>query len=429
MEAGYKLGTLRTDRGGEFTTRAFGDYCAGQGIQRHLPVPYTPQQNGVVERRNQTMLGMARCMLKTMGVPGRFWGEAVTTAVFILNRAPTKSLENKTPFEAWYGKKPAVHFFRTFGCVAHVKNTGGHLRKLDDRSKPMVFLWYEPGTKAYRLYDPNANRVHVSRDVVFEEGRAWDWSQGGAIANTGNVNDTCGDPFVVEYIYTPGAAGGEPSPSMERALRAASASPSTGQTTTSTTHATTPAPSMARSTTPSVPGAVQGATPNASSGGWTPMQLVKGGVPDPAVPEGVEFVSPPSQGIDLDSDHNVGDLRMLQDLYEETEKAELAGELMVAVGDGEAKLEPCWLEAMRVEMASIEQNNTWRLVDLPRGHKPIGLKWVFKIKRDEQGAIIKHKARLVAKGYVQQHGVDFGEVFAPVARMESVRVLLAVAAQ
>lgn len=120
----------------------------------------------------------------------------------------------------------------------------------------MVFLGYESGTKAYRLYDPNADRVHVSRDVVFEEGRAWDWSQGGAMVNTGNVDDTGGDPFMVEYICTPGAAGGEPSPSMERAPRAVSASPSAGRTTTSTTHAATPASSMARSTTPSAPGAV-----------------------------------------------------------------------------------------------------------------------------------------------------------------------------
>ena len=95
----------------------------------------------------------------------------------------------------------------------------------------------------------------------------------------------------------------------------------------------------------------------------------------------------------------------------------------------EAKGEQCWLKAMEEEMASIEQNSTWKLAKLPLGHKAIGLKWVFKVKRDERGTIVKHKARLVAKGYVQQQGMDFGEVFAPVARMESVRMLLVVAAQ
>ena len=80
-------------------------------------------------------------------------------------------------------------------------------------------------------------------------------------------------------------------------------------------------------------------------------------------------------------------------------------------------------------MTSIEENKTWALVDLPLGHRPIGLKWVYKLKRDEQGVVIKHKARIIAKGYIQQSEIDYDKVFAPVARMESVRMLLAVAAQ
>jgi hypothetical protein len=151
----------------------------------------------------------------------------------------------------------------------------------------------------------------------------------------------------------------------------------------------------------------------------------------------VEFVSSPSRGVFEDND-NDSDVplcfRRLDDVLAEYDFVGEA-ELMVAVGEGElatfeeARQEQSWIKAMREEMASIEQNNTWQLVDLPRGHKAIRLKWVYKLKRDGAGNIIKHNAWLVANGYVQQPGVDFDEVFAPVARMESVRMVLAVAAQ
>ena len=98
----------------------------------------------------------------------------MTTAVFILNRAPTKALKGKTPFEAWHGRKPNVSFLRTFGYVGHVKNTKPHLGKLEDRSMPMVLPVNEEGTKAYQIYDPKRGKVVISRDVVFDEMSAWD---------------------------------------------------------------------------------------------------------------------------------------------------------------------------------------------------------------------------------------------------------------
>jgi len=105
---------------------------------------------------------MARCMLKSMQVPAKFWGEAVLTAVYILNRSPTRSLKNKTPFEVWYKRKPTVSHLKTFGCVAHVKVVGPGLTKMSDRSTRMVFIGYESGTKGYRLFDPSTGRLVVS---------------------------------------------------------------------------------------------------------------------------------------------------------------------------------------------------------------------------------------------------------------------------
>ncbi|CAA6661431.1 unnamed protein product [Spirodela intermedia] len=103
-ESGLKLGALRTDRGGEFTSHEFAEYCAGEGIHREHTAPYSLQQNGIVEHRNGTVVATARSMLKAKGLPGWFWGEAVATAVYILNRCPTKSVDGMTPFEVWHGR-------------------------------------------------------------------------------------------------------------------------------------------------------------------------------------------------------------------------------------------------------------------------------------------------------------------------------------
>jgi hypothetical protein len=192
-ESDCKLKALRTDRGGEFTSNLFSIFCSQGGIKHYTTTPYSPQQNGVVERRNQTVVEMARCMLKSMQVPSEFWGEAVCTAVYILNRSPTRSLNNKTPFEAWHGKKPKVNHLRTFGCTAYVKSVGPGLKKLSDRSKKMVFIGYESGTKGYRFFDPTDNKLVVSRDVVFDEKQPWDWKN-----EMGSTSQQSGT-FVIHY--------------------------------------------------------------------------------------------------------------------------------------------------------------------------------------------------------------------------------------
>lgn len=122
--------------------------------------------------------------------------------------------------------------------------------------------------------------------------------------------------------------------------------------------------------------------------------------------------------------------RPLTEIFEETEEPEhyLLG-LEEPSSFATTEKEKCWQLAMSQEMKSIESNETWKLTDLPRGQKAIGLKWVYKLKKDATGKVVKHKARLVAKGYVQRQGIDYDEVFAPVARIESVRLLIALAAQ
>jgi transposase InsO family protein len=156
-ERSYKLRAFCSDRGGVFNSIKFREYCDEQGMKHFTTTPYTPQQNGVVVRRNQTVVDMARCLLKSKGLLGEFWGEAVSTAVYLLNRTPTKSLQGRTPYEAWNKRNPNVQHLRTFGCVVHVKKLGPAVTKLSDRSTSMVFIGYESGTKGYRVYDPVAN--------------------------------------------------------------------------------------------------------------------------------------------------------------------------------------------------------------------------------------------------------------------------------
>ena len=174
-EVKKSIGTLCTDRGGEFTSRQFLEFCNKSGIKRHLTAPYSPQQNGVVERRNRTLMEMTRSMLKATKVPNYMWGEAIRHATYIINRVSTRALMNQTPYESLRGRKPSIGHIRVFGCVAHAKVDSVHLRKLDDRSQALVHLVIEPGSKAYRLYNPTTKRIVVSRDVIFNEKVAWNW--------------------------------------------------------------------------------------------------------------------------------------------------------------------------------------------------------------------------------------------------------------
>jgi hypothetical protein len=402
-ECGHPLRTFRTDRGGEFTSTALGSYFADLGVQRHLTAPYSPQQNGVVERRNQTVVGMARSMLKAKRVPLRFCGEAVYTAVYVLNRSYTRAVDGQTPFEAWYGRKPDVEHLRTFGCVAYAKVTRPGLKKLEDRSIKTVFLGYEPGSKGYRLYDPVGKRMIVSRDVVFDEGSSWDWSH--------EEQDEHGE-LVVEYMVHGGAParrdpGGEPA-----------------------TPSTTASPPTPPSNGP--PAASAAVTP---AGAYTEVGESSGSGPAPSVPTsstGVEFVSPPDSFTDTlddgDDPENPHRFRMVADLMDKEAAAPPQGRCLFLMDEPEsfddAVPHECWRQAMLDELASIEENDSWTLTDLPPGHRPIGLKWVFKTKKDAAGVVVKHKARLVAKGYVQREGVDFDDVFAHVARLDSVRLLV-----
>lgn len=335
---------------------------------------------------------MIRSFLKTMNMPSIFWGEAARHSVYILNRLPTRALSEVTPYQAWKNRKPDVGHVRVFGCVAHMKLPSVHTTKLSDRSKLVVNLGREEGTKAYRLYDPNTGSIHVSRDVIFEEKRAWLWDVDQKTENSGSLNSfiVVGNQLNEGDEYGGYQSEEEPTtPSMNTGSNAIGTENSeTGENSTQ---------NSAQSKSSSSSSSAQSKSSSSSS-------------------------SEPQN------------FRLLSDIYNETEELEAENEMLLLGIDEpknyiEAASEKAWEQAMNTEIEAIEKNNTWTLVELPPGNKAVGLKWVYKLKRDTNGEIIKHKARLVAKGYVQKQGVDYDEVFAPVTRLETVRLLLALAAK
>jgi hypothetical protein len=158
-ECGRKLRVLHTDNGGEFTAVEFTSYCVDEGVQRHYSAPYNPQQNGVVEQRNQTVVGMARALFKQRGMPVVFWGEVVVMAVYILNRSPTKA-HDVVQGLAW----------AQADGLSPMGQRHGRIDKLDDRSTPGVFISYAEVSKAYHILDPGTQHVRTMRDIVFDEG-------------------------------------------------------------------------------------------------------------------------------------------------------------------------------------------------------------------------------------------------------------------
>ncbi|KAJ9561441.1 hypothetical protein OSB04_006601 [Centaurea solstitialis] len=157
---------LRSDRGGEYLIDEFDNHLMECGIVSQLTPPYTPQMNGVSERRNRTLLDMVRTMMCHSSLPISFWGHALETAAHILNRAPTKSVE-KTPYELWKGKKPNISFLKIWGCEVYVKRPTSE--KLKPKSDKCFFVGYPKTTVGYYFYNPEENKVFLARNGKFLE--------------------------------------------------------------------------------------------------------------------------------------------------------------------------------------------------------------------------------------------------------------------
>ena len=360
LQSGHKLKKLRSDRGGEYTSKEFEEFCEKQGMERQLTVAYSPQQNGVAERRNRTICEMGRSMLIEKGMPVTFWAEAVNTAVYIQNRCYTTSVAEKTPFEAFTGRKPGVKHLKVFGCLCYTHIPASLRQKWDSKAGKGVFVGYGSCEKGYRIYDLKTEKIVLSRSVIFSEDKAWNWK--GKLMNQIHLS----------FNHEGGIIEGE---------------------------------NLEEHTSEIQPDNVEHCNQN------------------PVVEESAKKIDSVNSQQSSPSSTPVK-LKTLEDIYARCHMCIIEPEnYQEAAGD------KAWQEAMKEELEVIEKNNTWELVERPSDKPVIGVKWVYKTKLHLDGSVQKHKARLVAKGYAQKSGIDYNETFAPVARLDTIRTLIALAAQ
>ncbi|KAH9669926.1 hypothetical protein KPL70_021986 [Citrus sinensis] len=168
-EKGHGIVCIRSDHGGEFENHAFEIFCNNLGIGHKFSSPRTPQQNGVVERKNRSIQEMARTMLNENALPKYFWAKAVNIACYVLNRVLIRPNLNKTPYELWKDRKPNIGYFKVFGCKCFVLNTKDNLGKFDPKSDVGIFLGYSNSSKTYRVYNKRTLIVEESMHVTFDE--------------------------------------------------------------------------------------------------------------------------------------------------------------------------------------------------------------------------------------------------------------------
>ena len=367
-----KLCILRSDNGGEYSSNAFARFCRDNCIKQEFTVPDTPEQNGVAERFNRTVVEMTRSLLLDSGLPKTLWVRAMDTACYIRNRCRNSSIDSgQTPFSLFYNR-PADHSkLRVFGCTAFSLSRDRSRGKLDPKADKGIFVGYDNSSPAYLIFFANTGQVVRARNVIFDEGPT---SKGADIESAGD--------HLMEVL-------GESEPEKPKET--------------------------------------------------TVIKDIVPVLPEFAVPEAepdveVEIATLQTRPRRVTSvPKRFGDFVMYSDL--DTDNDAFCG---FSLGDGSPRTlsdalrtpeAEDWKEAAQAEFDALTRNETWVLTSLPKGRKSVGGKWVFRVKRNSDGSVDKYKARYVAKGFTQIEGLDYHDTFAPTSKPETIRLLLALAAQ
>nr|GEV97698.1 hypothetical protein [Tanacetum cinerariifolium] len=483
-----KVKIIRCDNGGEFKNKEMTDFCSYKGIKREFSNARTPQQNGVAERKNRTLIEAARTMLVDAKLPVTFWAEAVNTACYVQNRVLVNKSHNKTPYELFNGRSPAIGFLKPFDCHVMILNTLDNLGKFEEKGDEGYFIGYSMSSKAFRVFNKRTTRVEENLHVEFLENKTIEKGTGPTwLFDINSLTKSMNYMPVDAGIISTNISGTKDATSQEVKKNVSSLryiplpnwahdallefSLSTPQD-----HCSTEAPEGSGNPNP---------TASTSNPPADLMEILTVESPIPTVNSPVltdyftDSQEPSSDarliskrvsnqeetpsldnilsltnrfedilGVTTNLDESNGveaDISNIETtiiasptptlrIHKDHPKCQIIGPLDTPIQTKnkskeifDALQDPSWVEAIQEEFLQFKIQNVWALVDCPKGVRPIGTKWVLKNKKDKRGIVIRNKARLVAQGHIQEEGIDYDEVFAPVARIEVIRLFLAYA--
>ncbi|MFS7953253.1 putative RNA-directed DNA polymerase [Helianthus anomalus] len=416
-----RIKRIRSDNGTEFKKNNMEEFCDERGILHEFSALYTPQQNGVAERKNRTLIETARTMLADSKLPINFWAEAVSAACYTLNRVLTVKKFNKTCFELINNRKPNLKYLEPFGSPCTVLEPFG---KFGTKSIEGIFIGYASPLR--RVFVPSEKRIIEHANVECQ-------------------GYTMPSISLMSWIFCESTSRNKDSqPSIladHVKLRMMMKLVQVMLVNMMMSNKMKLLLVIRRQrmiikilrTCQYLIVEIQILRGSRSRFQVKQTQLVK-----------VTQTNPVSEG---DANQNVTNLEGNVDVPGEVmprtlsyhPKELIIGELQAGVRTRrqidqieprtykEAFTEDSWVIAMQEELSQFEKLGVWKLVDLPEGHRKINTKWVFKCKRDDKGVVVRNKARLVVQGFSQQEGIDFTEVYAPVARLEAIQIFLAFA--
>jgi hypothetical protein len=410
-----RIKKIRSDNGTEFKNSQIEGLLEEEGIKHEFSSPYTPEQNGVVERKNITLLDMARTMLDEYKTPDQFWVEAINTACYSINRLYLHRILKKTSYELLTGKKPNVSYFRIFGSKCFILIKRDRKSKFAPKAVEGFLLGYDSNIRAYRVFNKSTWLVEVSCDIVFDE-------TNGSQVEQVDLDEL--DDEEAPCVALRNMSSGDVCPKESEEPPQAQDQPSSSIQASPPTQDEDQAQDDKDEDQEDEPPQEE----DNDEGGDEDNENKEDG-------QEIQGQRPPHPRVHqaIQRDHPVNSI--LGDIHKGvTTRSRVAHfcEHYSFVSSIEpymiedALRDPDWVVAMQVELNNFTRNEVWYLVPCPN-QNIVGTKWIFRNKQDEHDVVTRNKARLVAKGYSQVEGLDFDETYALVARLESIRILLAYA--